>query len=46
MIDRLGFKRASVLTDVVSALLVAAIPLLYRAGLLEFWLLAPPGTRA
>ncbi len=25
MIDRLGFKRASVLTDVVSALLVAAI---------------------
>ena len=39
MIDRLGFKRASVITDVVSALLVAAIPLLYRADLLEFWLI-------
>lgn len=37
LIDRLGFKRASVLTDVADAVLVAAIPLLYAADLLQFW---------
>src|SRR3712207_5159879 len=39
LIDRVGFKRFSVLTDVVSALLVAAIPWLYAAGALPFWLI-------
>jgi MFS family permease len=39
LIDRFGFKRFSVLTDVVSALLVAAIPWLYAAGALPFWLI-------
>ncbi len=37
LIDRLGFKRASVLADVAAALLVAAIPLLHAAGVLAFW---------
>ncbi|MGY1831169.1 MFS transporter [Geodermatophilus sp. SYSU D01180] len=39
LIDRVGFKRFSVLTDVASALLVAGIPLLYAAGALPFWLI-------
>jgi MFS family permease len=39
LVDRLGFKQSSVLTDVGSTVLVAAIPLLYAADLLEFWLL-------
>jgi predicted MFS family arabinose efflux permease len=37
LVDRLGFKRASVLTDFASGATVAAIPLLYLAGLLAFW---------
>ena len=36
-VDRLGFKRASVLADVASGVTVAAIPLLYWAGVLQFW---------
>jgi MFS family permease len=39
LIDRFGFKRSSVLTDVASAFLVAAIPLLYAAQALPFWLI-------
>ncbi len=37
VVDRLGFKRASVLADVASSAAVLAIPLLYRAGVLAFW---------
>lgn len=37
IVDRLGFKRGSVLADVGSALTVAAVPLLHLAGVLEFW---------
>jgi MFS family permease len=37
LVDRLGFKRASVLADLASGTIVAAIPLLYRAGVLSFW---------
>jgi MFS family permease len=36
-VDRLGFRRASVLTDLASGATVAAIPLLYLAGVLTFW---------
>ena len=37
LVDQLGFKRASVLADLASGATVAAIPLLYLAGLLPFW---------
>jgi MFS family permease len=37
LVDRLGFKRASVLADVASAATVAAIPVLHLAGALAFW---------
>ena len=37
LIDRMGFKRGSVITDVAAAVLIAAIPLLYGAGVLQFW---------
>jgi predicted MFS family arabinose efflux permease len=37
LVDRLGFRRASVLADLASAATVAAIPLLYLAGTLAFW---------
>ena len=37
LVDRLGFKRASVLADVASGATVALIPLLHLAGLLAFW---------
>ncbi len=37
LVDRLGFKRASVLADLTSGATVAAIPLLYLAGVLAFW---------
>jgi len=37
LVDQLGFKRASVLADLASGATVAAIPLLYLAGLLAFW---------
>lgn len=37
VIDRLGFKRSSVVTDAVAAVVVAAIPLLHAAGVLQFW---------
>ncbi|MFE3520659.1 MFS transporter [Streptomyces sp. NPDC059161] len=39
VIDRVGRRRVSVGSDVVCGLAVAAIPLLHRAGLLEFWML-------
>ena len=37
LVDRLGFKRASVLADLTSAATVACVPVLYLAGLLTFW---------
>jgi predicted MFS family arabinose efflux permease len=37
LVDRLGFKRSSVLADLTSAAAVAAVPLLHLAGLLQFW---------
>ncbi|HEX8510898.1 MAG TPA: MFS transporter [Propionibacteriaceae bacterium] len=39
IIDRVGFKRSSVVTDVASTFLIAGIPLLYAAGALPFWLI-------
>lgn len=39
VVDRLGFKRISVVADVVSGLGVAAIPLLYATLGLPFWAL-------
>ncbi|HVL90026.1 MAG TPA: MFS transporter [Actinomycetota bacterium] len=40
LIDRLGFKRTSVLADVLSGVTVAAIPLLHATVGIEFWQLA------
>jgi MFS family permease len=37
VVDRLGFKRSSVLADLASAAVVAAVPLLHLAGVREFW---------
>jgi MFS family permease len=37
LVDRVGFRRGTVLADVVSAATVASIPALHLAGLLEFW---------
>jgi predicted MFS family arabinose efflux permease len=37
LIDWLGFKRGSVLPDVISSASVGAIPLLHLYGLLQFW---------
>jgi MFS family permease len=37
LVDRLGHKRSSVLADLASAATVAAVPLLYRADILQFW---------
>ncbi|MEU9705113.1 MFS transporter [Streptomyces sp. NPDC047981] len=39
VIDRIGRRRISVASDLVCALALAAIPLLHRAGLLQFWML-------
>ncbi|MEU7009677.1 MFS transporter [Streptomyces sp. NPDC046332] len=39
VIDRIGRRRISVASDLVCALAMAAIPLLHRAGVLEFWML-------
>ena len=37
VVDRVGFKRASVVSDVLSGVTVAIIPTLHLAGLLQFW---------
>jgi MFS family permease len=37
VVDRLGFKRTSVLADLMSGVTVALVPLLYWAGALAFW---------
>jgi MFS family permease len=56
LVDRVGFKRTSVLADLASGVTVAAIPLLHHTVGLEFWqllvlvflgsLLDAPGTTA
>jgi len=38
-VDRLGFRRTSIIADLASGVTVALVPLLYALGLLEFWLL-------
>src|SRR3712207_2222407 len=37
VVDRVGYKRASVLADLMSGLSVALIPLLYLTAFLAFW---------
>ncbi len=37
VVDRLGFKRVSVLADLISGVAIALVPLLYRTGALAFW---------
>lgn len=39
LVDRLGFKRASIISDFASGVTVALIPTLYFLDLLSFWLL-------
>ncbi|MCX5226491.1 MFS transporter [Streptomyces sp. NBC_00233] len=39
VIDRIGRRRVSIASDLVCGLALAAIPLLHRAGVLEFWML-------
>ena len=39
VVDALGFRRASVVSDMMSAVAVAVIPLLYALGMLPFWVL-------
>ena len=40
LVDRIGARRMSILSDALSAVAVAAIPVLYSADALSFWLLA------
>ena len=37
VVDRLGFKRSSIVADVASGVTVGLIPLLHFAGVLQFW---------
>lgn len=37
LVDRVGFKRASIVSDVLSGATVAIIPILHLAGRLEYW---------
>ncbi|MEZ4521924.1 MAG: MFS transporter [Thermomicrobiales bacterium] len=39
VVDRLGHKRASIFSDLLSGITVAIIPTLYFADVLEFWML-------
>ena len=39
LVDRLGFRRSSILADCACTVTIALIPLLYIAGMLEFWAL-------
>jgi MFS family permease len=39
LVDRVGFRRGTVLADVASAATVASIPALHLAGLLEYWMI-------
>jgi MFS family permease len=40
LVDRIGARRMSILSDALSAVTIAAIPVLYAAGQLSFWMLA------
>jgi MFS family permease len=37
IVDRLGFRRASIAADFGSAVLIGAVPVLHLTGLLQFW---------
>src|SRR4051812_18082917 len=39
LVDRMGFRRSSILADCACTVTIALIPLLYVAGMLEFWAL-------
>lgn len=39
IVDRLGYKRTSIVADIASGVTVALVPLLFGLGLLPFWLL-------
>jgi MFS family permease len=39
VVDRLGYKRTSIVSDIASGVTVALIPLLFALGLLPFWML-------
>lgn len=39
IVDRLGYKQASIVADIASGVTVALVPLLYVAGMLPFWML-------
>ena len=39
LVDRIGFKRASIIADIASGLSVVLIPILFSLNLLPFWLL-------
>jgi MFS family permease len=39
IVDRLGYKRMSIIADIASGITVAFIPLLFSLGLLPFWML-------
>jgi MFS family permease len=40
IVDRLGFRRASIAADFGSAVLIGAVPVVHLTGLLQFWHLA------
>ncbi len=42
LVDRMGFKRASIFADLASEAAVASVPLLYLAGVLTLWQLLVP----
>lgn len=39
LVDRMGFRRSSILADWACTVTIALIPLLYSSGMLEFWAL-------
>ena len=39
LVDRIGFKRASIISDFASMITIALIPALYLTDLLQFWML-------
>jgi MFS family permease len=39
LVDRLGYKRMSIVSDIASGLTVIFVPILFALGLLPFWML-------
>lgn len=39
LVDRIGFKRMSIIADIASGLTIVLIPILHHANLLDFWVL-------